>query len=517
MSDRLDLPQKPNDLNDAQWAAVLDKSKYLLITAGPGTGKTHTLTHRIENFIGRLKDSQQILAVTFTNKAARQMQQRLIRGIDNVENFVVCTTFHGFCLKILKEYFPCNLPADFMVASQQQIEDLSQKLWPAVSTKQRREYLQEISLRKAKNFSLSLLPQAEQYNSAMRQNGWLDFDDLLLMSVEFLTSQSLVAQKLRQQYPFIFVDEYQDINPIQQRLLQIIVGESGHLTAIGDPNQAIYGFRGSDVKYFMTFAEDFKGATKLTLSENYRSAQNLLSASSQILSDKTDFFLPLQTAKMYLEGRLVIAQTPTDKAEAEYVVHKIEEIVGGTSLFSKDSGRVGHDDKTLFSFGDIAIVFRLNSQRSLFEQALDRSGIPYQISQEKTYDDPQELLTKSFKHIHSEDQKAEKVSLLTLHAAKGLEFAVVFIVGCENNLLPLDLPSMTADPQEERRLFYVGVTRAKQQLYLVSAARRRLYGQIYQSAPSIFLTDIKEELKEYDKTQSKNLAKRKDDQMMLFS
>lgn len=300
-------------------------------------------------------------------------------------------------------------------------------------------------------------------------------------------------------------------------MLKTLVGETGRLSAIGDPHQAIYGFRGSDVKFFLTFADDFKGAKELTLSENYRSAPNLLSASTQLITDKSDFHIPALTAKIYREGRLVIAQTATDKAEAEYVVHQIEKIVGGTSFFSKDSGRVDNRDQKLFSFSDIAIIFRLNSQRALVQQALDRSGIPYQISQDKIYDDPTELLVNAFKHTNSQDHKGDKVSLLTLHASKGLEFDVVFILGCEENLLPLNLFGMTSDAKEERRLFYVGVTRAKQQLFLVRAASRRLYGKTYQPLPSPFLADIKEELKEHEITQTKPAARKKDDQMTLFS
>ncbi len=351
----------------------------------------------------------------------------------------------------------------------------------------------------------------------MRQKNWLDFDDLLHQTVDLLSKFPDILQKIRRQYPFVFVDEYQDINPIQHRLLKLLVAENVHLTAIGDPNQAIYGFRGSDVKYFTTFAEDFNGTTILSLTQNYRSAKNLICAGSQLITAQGQKHPALLTATMGLQGRIVIAQSPTDKAEAEYVVHQIEKMLGGTSLFSKDSGRIDNDAVASYGFGDIAVLFRLSRQSLLLEQALDHSGIPYQISKERTYEDPDELLVKAFKHQGASKEKTQKVSLMTLHAAKGLEFSVVFIVGCEQGLLPLNVAGMTSDPDEERRLFYVGVTRAKEQLFLVSSARRRLYGQSYETTVSPYLADIQEQLKEYDKIKSKTGRKRKDDQMMLFS
>lgn len=504
---------RPLDVNDAQWKAISHPGGHLLIVAGPGTGKTHTLTYRILQFIPQLQPGQNILAVTFTNKAGQELKDRLRRHSNQAENVVTAGTFHSFCLYILRKYFAAGLPPLFEVPESEKIEAVSQELWPDRSNRERKNILEKISLWKASAYDQPEFLELQQYNKALRQRGWLDFDDLLLETVKGLKKNAEVLRDLQIQYPQIFVDEYQDINPIQHAFLKLLIGWTGTVTAIGDPNQAIYGFRGSDVKYFASFAQDFPGALTLNLSENYRSTQNLINASSQMMGGYSAN-VPSLTAQIYSQGRLVIHEAPTDKAEAEYVVHTIEKLLGGISMFSKDSGRVDQNDSGEYSFGDIAILFRLNSQRALLEEALNRSGIPYQINQERDYEDPEQSLVNAFKHSGGSD----KVSLMTLHASKGLEFPVVFIVGCEEKLLPLEIEGLNTLREEERRLLYVGMTRAKENLFLVRAAKRRLFGQMYDTTPSSFLADIQEELKEFEKKKELK-PKRRDpnaDQLELF-
>ncbi len=505
--------QKLESLNDSQRQAVRHDAGHLLIIAGPGTGKTHTLTCRIISLISRLKEKQKILAITFTNKAAKEMRDRLLRELPNAENFVTIGTFHCFCLSLLRQYFASNLPAEFTVPNIEEMDELSKELWPSLTNRQRRNLLDKISLWKARDFDQPAFVELLNYNEALRKKGWLDFDDLLLETVRLLNAHQTTRDFIRQKYPLINVDEYQDINAVQHQLLKILAGASGIVTAIGDPHQAIYGFRGSDVKYFTRFTDDFPGAAILTLSENYRSTPNILSASSQIMAGHHLANVAPLTAKIFKEGRLVIHEASTDKAEAEYVVHQIEKMVGGTSMFSQDSGRTDHADTASRGFGDIAVLFRLKSQSILLEQAFNRSGIPYQISQERNYENPEELLVNAFKHSEGND----KVSLMTMHAAKGLEFSVVFIVGCEEDILPLHIAGWETDQDEERRLFYVGLTRAKENLFLVRARKRRLYGEMYETKPSPFLADIEEELKEYEEGEVKARRPKKDDgQLQLF-
>ncbi len=493
------------NLNPSQSHAVNHEGSHLLIVAGPGTGKTHTSICRIVKFLKELKESQKILAVTFTNKAAHQMQERLQKISPGSFEKIFIGTFHQFCLSLLRQYSKhTNLPQDFRVGEPQEIEALVKSLWPDMTASQRSKILEEISQLKSRVSS----PQEDfltQYNQFLRANNLLDFDDLLLETLKCLQGNPGVLREIQATYPFIFIDEYQDINEVQHALLKILIGENNFLTAIGDPHQAIYGFRGSDVRFFESFVKDFKGACILTLEDNYRSTANLLKASSQIIQKSSDFKAPALVAKIYKQGRLIIHQTPTDKAEAEYVVHQIEKLVGGTSMFSRDSGRVNSGEEGQYGFGDIAVLYRLNALNRPLKEAFERSGIPYQISGENSSPVADE----------SYQLRVDKVSLLTLHASKGLEFSVVFIVGCEENLLPLMLESLKTDPEEERRLFYVGMTRAKERLYLIHAQKRFLFGRLTHNAPSVFLKDIEEDLKEYEQA-SKIKRRPKEAQLTLF-
>ena len=505
----------PADVNPAQWKAITHQGKHLLIIAGPGTGKTHTLTYRIARVASELPEDKKALAITFTNKAAQEMRERLKTRLTSEDPRVDVGTFHSLCLRWLRQFInQTALPEDFVVASVEQIEALAKSIWPDKRNRDRKTLLEKISQRKS-SLSVKDLPEWTLYDQELRNRKWLDFDDLLTETLKLLRSNAKVLAAIHKTYPYIFVDEYQDINEIQHAFLKAIVGSLGSITAIGDPNQSIYGFRGSDVRFFERFTADFPGATTLTLSENYRSAQNLLSACGQVIGKSAHQKVSPLVAKIYTQGRLTIHQALTEKAEAEYVVHQIERMVGGTSMFSRDSGRITGESGKEYGFADIAVLYRLNHQGLALKEALERSGIPYCIVGVAAGKSSDEICPPRGGDIAFE---AEKVTLLTLHAAKGLEFPVVFIVGCEKSLLPLDLEHMTGDKEEERRLLYVGMTRAKERLYLLSAKRRRLYGKTYENEPSPFLADIKEELKAYENQVAAltRRKRRKKDQLTLF-
>jgi superfamily I DNA/RNA helicase len=482
--------QRPADLNESQWQAVCHKGSHLLITAGPGTGKTHTLTHRIAHLIPSLKSNEKILAITFTNKAARQMKDRLTAlGVGTSQSFV--GTFHAFCLKLLRDYFEHTaLPKNFKVAALEDIIGFD---------KQIRE---RISLLKSSQLAISPDDDYKAYQRYLRQESLVDFDDILREALLLLEDEN-IAEELRGQYRYIFVDEYQDSNIVQNALLKILAREGVLLTAIGDANQSIYGFRGSRVELFRRFQEDFAPAQILTLQENYRSAPSLLAASGQVMGGVQ------LLAKLSTQGKLVIHQAVTDRAEADYVAHQIEKLIGGLDM---NTSR-----RALRSLGDVVILYRLNAQHHVMGQALEHLGIPYQISKK-----PQKSEVYSDEDALGQNEEGleytfEKVSLMTLHAAKGLEFPVVFIIGCEDHLLPLDLMGMKGEPQEERRLFYVGMTRAKEHLYLTYAKCRQLFGQTLIQNPSPYLADIAEELKAYEAAK-RNAPKKDPDalQMKLF-
>lgn len=570
--------EKPSTLNASQWKAVCQRGSHLLIVAGPGTGKTHTLIHRIGHIRKELTRDQKILAITFTHKAADEMQERLEAQFAGLDERIFVGTFHRFCLAYLRQHTEeTGLPAHFGIAGEEDAEDAARQLWPSATARERKKKLEEISLWKTGRFLEEPPSHVSAYNAVLRAKGLLDYDDLLI------ETNALLARQARYPYSFIFVDEYQDINALQQALLKRLIGPGVWMTVIGDPNQSIYGFRGAQVRFFKTFAEDFPGAETVVLSDNYRSSPNLLKACGQVAAKGNGFDMPPLTAQMYTQGRLIIHEASSDKAEAEYVVHQIEKMVGGTSLFSRDSGRVTRAPQEEVGFGDIAVLYRLNAQRKVLEEAFSHHGIPYEVGGDKPFGQQRpvgewlEALTgqgqmgsggkslveaaeeiggmdvwqrafeqnpewgenfQKFKRMccrcgtvgeltdllalqrpeDALDWQAEKVRLLTLHASKGLEFRAVFITGCEEGLLPLDLDGMTSDPEEERRLFYVGMTRAKSALFLTHAKRRQMWGLRMEQRPSRYLEDIEQQLKEYEQAQplKKTKTRASEKQLSLF-
>jgi DNA helicase-2/ATP-dependent DNA helicase PcrA len=636
-------------LNDAQQAAVDYRDSHLMIIAGPGTGKTHTLISRIEATLALCQPHEKILAITFTCKAAEEMRSRIGRRIgEQLHAQITVGTFHQFCLELLRRYSDhVTMPPAFSIAADDDRETIARQVWPDLSAAQRREMLAKVSRLKAVGGDTD--PAVQNYTHQLRQAGLLDFDDLLTEAVRLLADSAVVRADVRRSYRYVFVDEYQDINPIQHELLTLLVADGVTITAIGDPNQAIYGFRGADVSLFGRFGQSFTGAKSLYLADNYRTAANLLSACGHMIGSGGSTAVPSLNARMYREGRLTVHAAPTDKAEAEYVVHQIEKMVGGTSMFSQDSGRVDSGENAERSFADFAVLYRLNAQRHALVEALERSGIPYHVAgdtplgahpfvvdtltmlrlaagvpvsadaigrcmQRFVYglgetgrdaivdelnrsgttiaqinalpasnriiepvrqgvvvfgamltdlqrcptvslrldiietwpgfgdalsrDTGNDALWRRLRRIASITDDpiayidylllqreadgvefgAEKVSLMTLHAAKGLEFGVVFICGCEAGILPLDLPGKVTDCAEERRLFYVGMTRAKERLYLLRSQRRPLFGRFTTPLPSPFLADIQEEMKTYEEQSRVYRAKKmpESEQLSLF-
>ncbi len=553
-------------LNEEQRSAALHDGEHLLIVAGPGTGKTKTLVHRIQALSKGLKPSEKILAVTFTNKAAREMAER-IKELDlDLLARVDVATFHSFSLKLLRRYASqLKFPLNFTIASPEDIASLAAEFWPEKSRAARKVVLRRLDDWKASLEEESEDHEVRSFRKMLREKCLVDFDDILRDAVLLLRHNLIVRSEVRACYRQVMVDEYQDINKVQEELLKELVGDGVMLTAIGDPNQAIYGFRGSDVRFFDSFRTNYPHAGILELSRNYRSCHNLLEASGQVVTKGTRFAVPALTAEINAKGLLKVHEAATDKAEAEYIAHSIEKLVGGTSMFSRDSGRVANENAA-HSFSDIAVLYRLNAQGRLISQALERLGVPHQVSGDKaarlgaSTRAALQRLPQSFNFLESLkalkeqdkdlaanwdyflalaersktvtdfldaasletpedrfDSKVEKVSLMTLHAAKGLEFPVVFIVGCEEGILPLDLEFFSSKIEEERRLFYVGMTRAKAELYLVRARKRALYGQTVEFPPSRFLSDIEEGLKAYEAAREKKFRKDPErDQLKLF-
>lgn len=511
----------------------------LLIVAGPGTGKTRTLTHRIAYLCAELNVfPERCLAITFTRRAAEELQHRLDGLLGPVAEDVTVGTFHSLGLTILRENAAAaGLPMDFRIA-----DDADRAAARAEAG-----------------------DDPESYTTLLRKRDLVDLDELLTLPVALLKADKKLVRDYRERWRWIFVDEYQDVDAVQYELLRLLSPADGNLCAIGDPDQAIYSFRGADVGYFLRFSQDFTDARLVRLNRNYRSSAPILAAAVQAIAPSSLVRgRRLDPARLDPEAPLVGRYPAASVAdEADFVVRTIDDLVGGLSHRSLDSGRIDGRTTSL-SFSDIAVLYRTDSQAAPIVDALARANIPVQkrshdrlrdrpgvaaIARELRHADglggglparvrlagqvladrfaaptldgsgavrPEEiwsavdLLTPLARRcgddlglflsqlatgaeVDALDPRAEAVTLLTLHAAKGLEFPVVFLVGAEDGLLPLRWPGSEPDSDavaEERRLFFVGLTRAQDRLYVSHAARRFRQGSDRECRPSPFLDVI---------------------------
>ena len=526
-------------LNKEQTKIIQADGYPLIVEAGPGTGKTRTLTEKIAFLISAKKiESSSILALTFTNKAANEMEQRLKKIMKNQteQTVSVCTsTFHSFCLMILKEY----TPFEFEVADNDTRESLVKQ---ACKTKQIKPAKADLIIQKEKQSlhsfadydahgtTKALEGQAikgiwQKYQDLLSQQNLVDFEDLILMTVNLLLEKNKLLLKLQRRFVHIFVDEYQDINKAQYVLIKLMAGNGKNLMVIGDPDQSIYGFRGSDNKYFKQFANDFLNSKKITLNKNYRSTQTILDASFQLMtgSDKTSskqqIFSVLNKSIASGKEKIIIMKTASDQAEAVAVGKMIEALVGGTSFLSIESQNINMDKE--YSFIDFAVLFRTKKQALVFEKIFEKANIPFQsLSKEKN-----NALNKDneLKELWNHEQdffkfEAEKVSLMSIHASKGLEFPVVFVVGCEETFIPFSKNGETIeDIEEEKRLFYVAMTRAKDILCLTHSKKRMIFGRTCERKKSRFLSAIEENLKQHQESNyKKNIKPKTAEQLELF-
>jgi DNA helicase II / ATP-dependent DNA helicase PcrA len=544
----------------------------LLIIAGPGTGKTRTLTHRIACQIAEHGvPPGHVLAITFTRRAAQEMKDRLEALCPGQAGQLTVTTFHGLGLRILREHYDAaGLPAQFAVADEAARLGVAAEL--AGSERDGRRLLA----------GLADDPDGRRaLRKELAARNLVDFDGLIEIAAELLAGGPGIAAGLRARWPRISVDEYQDIDPVQYDVLCAIAGDGAGLTAIGDPDQAIYGFRGADVGIFGAFATDFPGATTVQLTRNYRSAPAIVTAAMQAIAPSTlvpgrtllaaaaGLAVPPAAAGMAVRdhpadgefGVVTLHEAADEHAEAGWIAATIDHLLGGTSFHSLDTGRAdghGHDRLAL---GEIAVLYRTDAQAGPIGQALTRAGLPVQkrshdllarragvadivreirlaqpgpdlsdvpgrltgavraLAAARDEKDPAvvdiraagELLTPLARRCGTDmerflaeiaigaetdalDPRADAVTLLTLHGAKGLEFDVVFLAGCEAGLLPLRLPGSrrgaAADDAEERRLLFVGMTRARGRLLLSAAARRTRHGSEEATGRSPFLSAI---------------------------
>ncbi len=576
---------EPNDELDAeQTLAVNLTSGPVIIVAGPGSGKTRTLTQRLVRLVQRGEARpESCLAITFTNRAAEEMRRRLRQTLGAAARRIVVATFHAFGRSVLEEHgarvgVKCpiriattaeqleaakksarTLGVGAQLRGKRKLEQLLRTLSRFKRGGQHKERADDRNLQRSGAAITTDVLEAltQQYDAELRETGCVDFDDLVVLPVELFDDCPDLAAAYRERFRWISVDEYQDVDILQYRLIRQLAPSDGNICVIGDPDQAIYRFRGGDVRFFQSFKKDFPSAREVSLTTNYRSSRAIVDASMQMIAPVS--LVADRSLTSVTDGfpHIEVRACASDRAEAEFVVHSIERMIGGSTFFSMDSGRVtAGEDRSSLAFCDFAVLYRTQKQADVIAKALHRSGMPFQqrsherlaavpavetllahiaatplerrsdlsvreyitevatlVQQDdptiKEYLDP---LLQVAERSHQVEQfvsdvqlgvdvdlwdpRAEAVSLLTLHAAKGLEFPIVFIVGCEDGVLPIrfDGDASTENLIEEQRLFFVGMTRAEKRLLLTHAAQRRWQGKVRRLARTPFVETINPQL-----------------------
>jgi len=581
-------------LNAEQEAACTAEGA-VLVTAGPGTGKTKTLISWIAHCIQkRNARPQELLAVTFTNKAADEMKERLAAELGDRSAGITLGTFHALCFALLQEQYE-HLDKVYDDESRGIILAM---LFPGKEEKELKRLsatLQHHFEHNTEDAPDEVIKTAAAYRDFTLHNGGVDLADMIGAVIRMWQAEPERLQACQERYHYIAVDELQDINPLQYEFLTLLA-KGKNVFAIGDPDQSIYGFRGSDVRLFTRFAEDF-GAQEIALQHNYRSAGFIVDAAVSVIRHNVLRKDTALIARRDGAGKIVRYTADNEHREAAFISGEIERLVGGLNNLSSDNTH--HDGK--YGFADIAILFRTNAIGKGLLAALRQSGIPVRFGDAspflaaypfhivtdaiRLYLNPEDiialdsLLTHGFSKDRKEKQaflathpadarftalfgregadafaqgaavavpfifeklipeatlddtgllrketivalakeytgalagflhklqldaytdvarlRTDAVSLLTFHAAKGLEFPAVFIAGAEEGITPV--LKKNTDMEEERRLFYVALTRAKDTLFITNAAQRSAFGETETKTVSRFAGEIPASLTE---------------------
>lgn len=579
------------ELNDKQREAVEHEGSPLLILAGAGSGKTKTLTYKAAHLIDSKKLSpEQVLLVTFTNKAAGEMRKRVMAVAKT--NLPNVGTFHSLGAKILRRDGDLiGVPKSFIIYDGQDQVSLVKEIMNDLDIDVKRfkpnSVLYAISEAKQEMIGPETMhgiargPMQEvvarvyrEYQNKLRKYSALDFDDLLLQTVKLLKSSDRTLKRYQNLFQYVFVDEYQDTNSAQYVLTKMLADLHKQLTVVGDASQSIYRWRGADYRNIMKLQGDYPDLTEIRLERNYRSTQNILDAADQVITNnKSHPILSLWTESGAGE-KIGLIEARTGKDEAELVIREID--------------KWRKMEKMMWS--DFAILYRTNAQSRTLEESLVRGGIPYVlvggvkfyerkevkdvlaylrivhnpndgVSVRRAEKSGKRRLAKLMGKLEEEDyrkykvadimamifestgylgkydeeveedlarienvreleslaydfedlgtflenvslvqaeyyagemgNKSDVVTLMTLHAAKGLEFPIVFMVGMEEGLFPHSRSMMDKDElEEERRLCYVGITRAKRKLNMSYAKERIVFGAKQRNTRSRFIEEI---------------------------
>jgi superfamily I DNA/RNA helicase len=523
-------------LNTAQRAAVTAGDGAVLIVAGPGTGKTKTLTARIAYLVASGQAlPEQILALTFTKKAAEEMQTRVQKLLAPQQKNVAVprvSTFHALCHEILG--------GELSFATESDRSGIIKGLTKPAAYKRATTRELGLLISRYKNQAEddpALQTMTAAYNDALAALGVADFDDLLVRTKRLLQDDMAMRVTLQQRYTHILVDEFQDTNMLQYDLLRLLLSHE-NIVVIGDPNQSIYGFRGASGGIFDQFRADYPAHTAIMLGINYRSAPEVVAVGNAVFADSQQL-----TAHRTSAGTARAIEVLNEYSEANWVTDTIHRAVGGGDFLHAVSDNDRAEEYTL---KDFAVLYRNRWAAAALQKAIAGSGLPYQVVGDGSpYDLPQvqrlvavlrglvaedqqapdgftvaewhalqmllqqkgdtkpatlaekacvalgfeivpalshfigtlvrfQTVAQAIKHIDAiagqgfYDPSADAITLLTIHASKGLEFPYVFLIGAEEGILPGD----RADELEEQRLFYVAATRARDNLGILHARYR---------------------------------------------
>ncbi len=592
------------DLNPEQQKAVLATEGPIIILAGAGSGKTRVLTYKVM-YLTKEKDVNpfNILMITFTNKAANEMKERVRQSLTNDQRLTTrdqpaIATFHSLCAKILRiEGKYIGLPPQFAIYDTQDqidaVKEAMRRLDISIKDYKPSSVLANISQAKNELINESEYPKYARgnfqekvakiyfiYQKVLSENSALDFDDLLAKTVFLFENNPRILQKYQNRFQYILIDEYQDTNKAQYILTKYLAKKWNNICVVGDFSQSIYSWRGADFTNLTRFKEDFKNTKTFSLSQNYRSTQKILDAASSVISKNTTHpVLTLWTENS--EGEEVsIFEARNEQQEIEFIVNQISTL----RLRSEQD----------FKYSNIAVLYRTNAQSRILEEIFLHNSIPYiliggtrfyerkeikdvlaylrnlnnksdkislkriekigkrkmekylefsrerdpdasgqetiellddvlkqteylKLYDEKDEEDRQRLenikelrsvalnfpdLTNFLENVSLVEQeylpdnangqnKKDAVTFMTLHAAKGLEFPYVFMIGMEEGLFPHSRSLMDKHAlEEERRLCYVGMTRARERLFLTYARRRIFFGQKISNVISRFVLEL---------------------------
>ncbi len=614
-------------LNKEQKEAVSHINGPCLVLAGAGSGKTKVLTMRIANLINHGIYSGNILAITFTNKAAKEMRERVNKVV--TQNYAFVGTFHSFGLKIIREnYERLGLTRNFTIVDSDDVTsiikkilkdlDYDYKMYSPGFIKNKISFIKNEMLSDGEVEKYLASPPEQvavkvyfEYQKVLKRNNAVDFDDLLKLPVELFLKDEKVLNQYQERYQYILVDEYQDTNEVQYKMIKKLAEKYRNLFVVGDINQSIYGFRWSNYRNILNFEKDYPEALSITLNQNYRSTNTILNAANSVIKNNTES----KEVKLFSElgegVKVKYMRSYDEKHEVTLIIEEIKKLL--------NEG---------YKYQDIAILYRTNAQSRTIEEGMLKANFPYKVVGSyyfykrkeikdllsylrliSNYKDdvsllriinvpkrgignksieelekiakenntclfevlnkPKEIefknlilelieLSKSvdltelidlilektklkeelendksleselrienlmeFKSITENYQKEtgtvnledfledislvadvsehnendNVITLMTMHSAKGLEFRAVFLAGMEENIMPHSMSMQEKEElEEERRLCYVAITRAKERLYITNAKRRMLFGNTNMNAPSRFIGEIDDSL-----------------------